>query len=106
MIFSNKSFKKSILSRDSISLNKANFWRALERPEAATECARPECIVVWIRVELQGIDVLQILLQDRGPGPRLEALLQEVPKVSHKSDLLGLSMKRYLYIYKITNCSQ
>jgi hypothetical protein len=54
----------------------------------------PELGIVRVCVELQGLDILQILLQDGGPGLGLEAFLQKARHVFHKTNFLGLPNKK------------
>jgi hypothetical protein len=57
----------------------------------------PELGIVRVCVELQGLDILQILLQDGGPGLGLEAFLQKARHIFHKTNFLGLPNKiKYL----------
>jgi hypothetical protein len=57
----------------------------------------PELGIVRVCVELQGLDILQILLQDGWPGLGLEAFLQKARHVVHKTNFLGLPNKiKYL----------
>jgi hypothetical protein len=66
----------------------------------------PELGIVRVCVELQGLDILQILLQDRGPGLGLEAFLQKARHVVHKTNFLGLPNKIKMQYLSYNKCAK